>query len=404
MNKILRIGKMNLCKNDENVRLFANIYKDKEEPFTVFYEYNITNVNIFDTCFADSFFVALVPYAMEFGYDIVCDNPLSSQIYYQYLYNFIPVLSKRIKEFNNIKIKANILEKPLSYGTEICTGVSCGVDSLFTIIKHSKLETKCPSSFRLTSLCLMNTGACSWEGGQRSFEWFLDEVARAKIICNELGLKLITINTNLMEFYGINQKNSGYSRMVGPLLALDNYFKIYYFASGFEIDYFGFKEDDGDYLIFTCGLWSTCNIKFIPVGNDESRDDRIKYISNFPISYRTLNVCWSDSYNCNKCEKCLRTMGSLYSIDKLDFYWQVFDVQLFYKKIFINLAKMMYYKKKHIGMYDFLDIVKKNKKSKYFFAKTLYLIYVLPCATIKKIGKIILPKKIISKIRGILNK
>lgn len=57
--------------------------------------------------------------------------------------------------------------------------------------------------------------------------------------------------------------------------------------------------------------------------------DKVKYISEFPITYKALNVCNDNAANCLTCDKCIRTMGELYAIKKLDNYREVFDVDHF---------------------------------------------------------------------------
>ena len=49
-------------------------------------------------------------------------------------------------------------------------------------------------------------------------------------------------------------------------------------------------------------------------GLDAMRLDKIKYIASSPLALRWLRVCWQNlgiSYNCGRCEKCLRTMIGL---------------------------------------------------------------------------------------------
>lgn len=62
-------------------------------------------------------------------------------------------------------------------------------------------------------------------------------------------------------------------------------------------------------------LWSTENLSILHHGCEATRLDKIKFISQYPIVLDTLRVCWVNtggSYNCGRCEKCLRTMIGLY--------------------------------------------------------------------------------------------
>ena len=62
-----------------------------------------------------------------------------------------------------------------------------------------------------------------------------------------------------------------------------------------------------------------------------SRLEKTEYISDFAVTHKYLNVCWYHLYNCNKCDKCRRTMLGLYALGKLDRYGEVFDIKYFYQ-------------------------------------------------------------------------
>jgi hypothetical protein len=68
-------------------------------------------------------------------------------------------------------------------------------------------------------------------------------------------------------------------------------------------------------------LWSTEGLSFIHDGWEASRLDKIDWqIARSPLALKYLRVCHQNpkgSYNCGKCEKCLRTMVSLYAAGAL---------------------------------------------------------------------------------------
>ena len=187
---------------------------------------------------------------MEFGYETIeTDDFISSELYYNLTQNIIPVLSKNQKYFNfvNIVSKRGIVEYKCTLNPKsIATGCSCGVDSLYTILTNiNSKENYVPHDLNLTDLVIINSGACSWKGGEVSKKWFDIEVERAKQVAHELNLGLITINTNLMEFYGVSHEHSNFMRMIGTLLGIRKLIKRYYFASGYELNLFSFGNDDG---------------------------------------------------------------------------------------------------------------------------------------------------------------
>lgn len=69
-------------------------------------------------------------------------------------------------------------------------------------------------------------------------------------------------------------------------------------------------------------LWSTENLSFLHDGWEASRINKIDgQIAQSPLALKYLRVCYSNQngpYNCGKCEKCLRTMVSLYAAGVLD--------------------------------------------------------------------------------------
>jgi len=68
-------------------------------------------------------------------------------------------------------------------------------------------------------------------------------------------------------------------------------------------------------------LWSTETIEILHDGAQASRIDKLERIADEPAARRRLRVCWENrggSYNCGRCEKCLRTMVALRAIDRLD--------------------------------------------------------------------------------------
>lgn len=67
-------------------------------------------------------------------------------------------------------------------------------------------------------------------------------------------------------------------------------------------------------------LWSTEAMEILHDGAHASRLDKLQVIAEEPAARRWLRVCWQNrggSYNCGRCEKCLRTMVALRALDRL---------------------------------------------------------------------------------------
>ena len=369
--KRLVLGVPFIVESKDKVRLCIDTLRETE-VFPLFFEFDKKFKSYLCTETIDPFLTAILPYAMEFGFDVECKAPISDEIYFNFTSDVIPVLSSFQNYFQTIQIIAagGIVDRKVLSSEAVGTGVSCGVDSLYTILSHlRKYEKALPKSHVLTHLVLMNAGSCSGKGGEESFKWFSEEVIQAQKVCRELNLDLITIHTNLMEFYGIDHAHSGTMRMAGGILALDKLFGKYYLASGKEIEYFHFEENDAAYAFYTLRYTSTSHLQFYLTGNSTSRDKRIEYICESSIAQKYLNVCWNGFHNCGRCEKCLRTMGSLYSIGKLSLFSDSFDIGDFNKHKAARIAKMIYHCKQRPAMYVFLKSIRRNEYKLYLAAK-----------------------------------
>ena len=375
MKKMI-ISKLKKEKKDYGCDLVSTIFRDDKTPFELRFEYNIENMELIDDFYADSFLVSLLPYAMEFGYDIQVSNPISKELFNNLEEEYIPCLAKYNKNFKKIDIKySDIVEKKIYNNTAIATGCSCGVDSLHAI--YTNLMNK--NNEKLTHLVVVNSGACSWKGGEESKKWFEIEIERAKKVAMELNLKLIYVNTNLMEFYEVNHEHSGFMRISGIVLGLDNIIGKYYYASSYEISKFNVSaNDDGYYLYMITKNLSDSNLKFLISGLYEDRYDKVKLIKNYEIAHKYLNVCWNGGNNCGRCEKCLRTIGSLYSLDALDAFTDVLNTKWFERHKIIGIGRMISFSYVHKEMYTFLPDIKKKHHISYMCAQIYCYVYYNP--------------------------
>src|SRR5439155_14974464 len=67
--------------------------------------------------------------------------------------------------------------------------------------------------------------------------------------------------------------------------------------------------------------WSTEAVQVHNDGCEAQRLDKLQLVIQSDVAMRHLRVCYSnklDRYNCNRCEKCLRTKIALYALGALD--------------------------------------------------------------------------------------
>jgi hypothetical protein len=68
-------------------------------------------------------------------------------------------------------------------------------------------------------------------------------------------------------------------------------------------------------------LWSSSRKRFVHVGHDHRKEDKLRAIANEPLAHRYLRVCWenrSASGNCSRCYKCLYARLVLAEIGALE--------------------------------------------------------------------------------------
>ncbi len=397
MNKI-EIGNPFIETNDTYSRLCVEIKRTGKKNFKLFYEAEKKYEEFWSSELIDPFLVAIIPYAMENGYDIYSDFNVSEDEYYNLKNNFIPVCSTFLPFFNEIELHFSHIVKPLQKkGNAIGTGVSCGVDSLYTVLHH--ISEDLPQAYKLTHLVIMNAGSCSWVGGEESYKWFSSERDVARKVCSELNLELVSIHTNLMEFYETTHAHSGTMRMAGCVLSLSKLFCKYYLASGYPMNQFGFADDDARYAFFSLNCVSNDCLHFYLTGNNDNRDERVKYIADSLIAQKYLNVCWNGFHNCGRCEKCLRTIGSLYSIDKLKYFGSVFDLEDFNSNKSQRIGMMIYNSHKHPELYGFLKLIDKTQPTLYKKSLLKEVFLIAPFERLKRMLKKILGEEIYDKLR-----
>jgi len=292
--------------------------------------------NEYAECFCaeriDGFLVALLPFAMMENLNIHSDGYVSEKLLYHLKTILLPSLSANIKEYHPIIVDARCDGRILDSKHGVATGLSCGVDSFYTVLKHLNTEME---RFRLTHLTYFNImNSPYWTDLLDSSREFSN--ARIKYIqpvVKELGLKLVTVDSNFDRFYNRHHLLATFTfRYFGTVLALQKLFEKYYWSSADSFAHFSFSiESIATFDLLSVQCVSNENTTFYSTGSEVTRLEKTEYISDFDITYKYLYVCWFDLYNCGKCDKCRRTMLSLYALGKLDRYGALFDVDYFYQ-------------------------------------------------------------------------
>jgi hypothetical protein len=339
---LLEIGDVYIKRIGDKSRLCSNIsWGDRNR--TLWFEVESEYEECLCTEKIDCFLVALLPFAMIKNLNIHSEGYVSERLLYQLKTILLPSLSANITEFHSIDIDAKIDGKVLESKNGVGTSITCGVDSFYTVLKHLNTEIK---GFKLTHLTYFNIMNSDWRGhGEDSSRDFSNaRIDYIKPVVEELGLKLVTVDSNFDLFYHDFELLATMTfRYFGTVLALQKLFRKYYWSSSDSFLQFDFSIDDitlFDLLSVQCV--SNENTTFYVTGSEVTRLEKTAYISDFAITYKYLNVCWFHLYNCAICDKCKRTMLGLYALGKIDLYAEVFDVKYFYQNMDEYLGHMLF--------------------------------------------------------------
>ncbi len=322
--KKLVIEKIFLKETDEgNSRICSNIKSDKED-FLLWFEVDKEYKDYILTERADAFLTVVLQYAIKQELDIIVEDKISSRLYYQMTTYFVPMLCKTLNK-RTIEIEAELDNKVYNSQKAVGAAISCGVDSFYTISKHTSLKEK---ESNITHLTFFNAGSLGQLGGEETRKKFKKMVKRAKEFAKQNNFKFVYVDSNMNEFLRMRHFNTHSLRSLSCVLVLQKLFSKYYFSSGYEFKETKMSEETtyADMLIVQCV--STENTIFYSSGIEVNRIEKVKEITKYKPTYNWLNVCPNNDVSM---EKCKRTMLELDAIGKLDLYKNVFDIDYFYK-------------------------------------------------------------------------
>ena len=316
-------------------RLYFDLDIDKEKK-KIWYEVNEEYKQYLCDDRIDAILVGILLYAMEHNQDIESDSYITDDILFKIEEYLIPSLSKYGEKLNRIKI--NIKTKPsIKNIGAVGTGCSCGIDSLHAYITKSKLKDK---KYNITHLCINNVGSFNStyeEAGIKNVQKKVFE--RAKKFAQEVNLPLIITDSNFQEeIPQVHYFTHTYSSTFA-ILCLQKLWGIYYYgSSGLDLSSFSIKENDkhdcANYELLSLSCFSTKNLTIYSDGAAESRLEKTKDIYKDKLVKKYLHTCLKQAYNCSKCDKCKRTLLSLYALtEDLSDYKEIFDIDYFYEHL-----------------------------------------------------------------------
>ena len=267
---------------------------------------------------SDSFLAASLLAGMYFREDIQVRGPVSPRLAYhleeyQFILNF-----RYPRTIFPVSIQYEKLAVVEADPTGVGTTFSGGVDSLFTVWSH--LPQNQPDRGHRVTHGIFIRGFDILQNEMDNYRRLFNEYSKQ---ASNIGIDLIELETNVM---GITHQRLNLSYFYGPLiistgLSMSGLFQRFYMPSSWDHYHLKHKAHASDPLLD--GFLSTDTMQIVHHGSTRRRIEKVEQISNWDLAQNILWVCQDakfreHSWNCSRCEKCVRTMIPLYALGVLD--------------------------------------------------------------------------------------
>lgn len=389
---MIKIGFPYKEKSNDAIKLCFELIENDKLPHVIWFEFDKKYENYLVTERIDGIVVNLLYYCMEHGHDIVSECPISEKLYFQLTNFLVPSISQNLTMYSDFSINAPLDNTYFNNECRVGTGISCGVDSFYTVCKN---HNSIIENYNITHLTFFNAGASGNFGGEKARQLYQERLKEVEPCTKDLNLPMLAVDTNINEFLMERHIFTHTVRALAIPLYLQKLFSVYYYSSGSAVWEFEFQTHPTYYEIFILDCLSTENLKFYSVGTETDRLGKVKYIMDDENAHRYLNVCVAEEKNCCKCEKCRRTIIQLFALNKLDSFSEVFDLKYIYENIdeYILFALL----NRKISYYH--DALKLLEDRNYKISSVVKIKYI-PCKFLYVSKKYIRKNKIIRKILG----
>ena len=269
---------------------------------------------------ADAFLLAMIPYAIRTNHNIVMEHPVSDEFFHNVKEYLLPNLYAADPRFYQIKVEAKTT-KFKKKGNAVGCGLSCGVDSFYSLAKYFNDEYP---SLKPTHIYVGN-----YLNESTDIDFICDKVHRT---AKEVGLPVVQTDSNISSFYNrFIHIYVHFFKIIFSVYTLRSLFKTYIYATASNQNHFDIKgcstKSTAKYELLLVATCNTSTFQIVESGAGYERHEKTQFISKFKPSYKTLHVCLdlSQENNCGVCRKCLRTLFALDLYDSLDNYSAVFQ-------------------------------------------------------------------------------
>ena len=319
---------------------------DKKDEFsedTIWFAVENKNSDMLTDDVYDAFVPFILYLGMYYHRDVHIKGKMSPRLYHNITHYLMKIFDNYSDYTQPIKFTADGFKIAKKGPVDLVgTGISCGVDSLTTIYDNF-IETE-DESLRLNSLFMMNCGDHGKYKNKRAEEIWQDRIKLGQKVADELDLPMFLIDSNTQAFsYDIKggQGSLIFIAKYCGALALQKYVKRYLTSSGSSYDdcsNYSKIERDKDISsyceTYMPHLISTERFELIIDGCQYTRSEKVEKICDWDIAKKYLNVCVVPTdgiRNCSACPKCVRTLLVLESLDKLEDYKDLFDLEAYRK-------------------------------------------------------------------------
>ena len=327
---------------------FGDVKTDYAEK-TLWFAVRNENADMLTDETYDAFVLVPLYLAMYYHTDLhICGN-MSKLLYQNIKWYVRRILCDFSPDLAMVDVKADGFASIPGKGELIGTGISCGVDSLCTIMDHFVKE-KDPE-YRINSLFLFNCGTHGAYEDPATYRLYEARCEMNKKAADELGLPVVQVTSNAHAFtHHIGEQKVGYLAIYSCMYSLQKMIDKYYTSSGdsyMEEKLFAKKKYNFDIAEFCesqlVPLLQTEHTRLIMDGCQYTRSQKTENIADWDIAQRHLNVCvnTTDGKNCSMCSKCMRTLVPLEAMGKLEKFSGVFDLQVYRKHAYGAKRKMV---------------------------------------------------------------
>ena len=289
---------------------------------------------------SDAFVVAMLWYAMITGSDIRFEAPLSKKLYEGLTQKLLPAL---MPDGETVRLAGPVTSEPVRCADGVLTGMSCGVDSLYTL--HCYDRSDAPEGKRLTHLAYYDCNyllpfldppydiSAVYREKEKTFSHIIEH---AKVIASHHDLPLIVMRSNLDEnFYRGGRIYGSMYRFLACTLALEHLYGTYISSSSGHdnsIVEAGLTVPTQHYEGLLCECCQTETLRFM-TSDRVSRPEKLQALADDEDVRKYVAVCYDTGphgENCGRCYACMKTMIPLDIMGRLDLFRESFELDKYY--------------------------------------------------------------------------